>query len=357
MIHGTYGLVQTKICDQTFRIPGTSRDTKEESALATDFFAIITRDLCRAMRKARVSATEHFVIDALVHQGVTPDGEVGVSACGYVMSSADVAEYVGDITAAAVRRAVSGLVRKGVLAVSRTVSRCGRRLTVYRVVASGSYREMSKTNGSVSDLPHGSVSDLIHTPIGRPNNKQIEVEAREEKRTDIRKKQPKFPYPESRDDVVRYAKSAGGDASKAASSHPDAVADFFDANSRNQWLDQRGNPIHDWHVLCGLWCASVLRNHAKTKRPRRPRKRVSRAEVSARAMKYAEPGYQPVVSEGASKYAEPTTRSTNHSKYADHPATSSNHAGSTCTHGGERYAARAAKYAESPSDALLCALR
>jgi hypothetical protein len=71
-------------------------------------------------------------------------------------------------------------------------------------------------------------------------------------------------------------------------------------------------------------------------------------------MKYAEPGYQPVVSEGASKYAEPVTRSTNPSKYAE---PSSNHAGSTRTHGGERYAARAAKYAESPSDAILCALR
>lgn len=98
--------------------------------------SVVSRNLLMTMREARLSATEIEVLLALMCNGVGHDGMIGLRIDGTPMTSAEVADYVGGMSAADVRRAVMGLRRKGVVTDCGTTLHDGARYAMRRMSAS-----------------------------------------------------------------------------------------------------------------------------------------------------------------------------------------------------------------------------
>ena len=136
------------------------------------------------MEAAGANGKEERVLEALMSHPTNEAGEVGVSKTGYIMSAADIAEYLGlptddDSIKSNIRRALGGLVRKGILRRSRTEKRGNLKLTVYALspVSNSTRATGPEVGAPVSDsardpcqictLP---VSDSAHTPLCTPSN-------------------------------------------------------------------------------------------------------------------------------------------------------------------------------------------
>ena len=77
----------------------------------SDQYNMTTQSMLRVLVSAHASANETLALMALMHHGPNDDGEIGVSAEGYVMSARDIAQFVpevaeGDVDMARMPRAL-----------------------------------------------------------------------------------------------------------------------------------------------------------------------------------------------------------------------------------------------------------
>lgn len=280
-----------------------------------DIFSVMSRTLTRECKRAKLSANEVFVLSALMSHGVRDDGTVGVSKGGYVMSSNDVAEYVGCITAADARRAVMGLVRKGILDKGEKVKRGNVTYSTHKLVVPWDTDKSpvadSQQTGA-ADSQHSSVANSQHSPVivpivdaptngtsdGQPslsNNLNTSVGLKDVKfadfgesgQTDVastananskseatthdgvreeatrvsREKEnfrPKYPYPRSEDEVVGFFEDSDDDLIQWALSLDLLAYDFVRKNERCGWrMSGDDSPIYDWTKVFRQMCAGA----------------------------------------------------------------------------------------------------
>ncbi|MBR3160987.1 MAG: hypothetical protein IKF14_18565 [Atopobiaceae bacterium] len=101
----------------------------------TEPISIIPESVEKAMIDVRASGLEWSTLVALLHYSISPDGELGMRSNGTFITSTDIAKYIqcprGDV-----RRAITGLKKKGVIELSRYVVEDDVRKAVYRFVDS-----------------------------------------------------------------------------------------------------------------------------------------------------------------------------------------------------------------------------
>lgn len=136
------------------------------------------------MEAVGASGKEERVLEALMSHPTNEAGEVGVSKTGYIMSAADIAEYLGlptndDGIKANIRRSLRSLVKKGILNRSRTLKRGNVKLTVYALLpesdstrvtgpeAGAAVSDSTRDPSQICTLPE---SDSARTPLCTPSN-------------------------------------------------------------------------------------------------------------------------------------------------------------------------------------------
>ncbi len=183
-------------------------------------FTVLPESVTLMMIDRGASGTDWSVVAILAHHR-GDNNEIGVSRGGYVMSSQDVSDYSrGLLDADAVRRALSRMVRKGILVRSRRVKRGKTWLTVYAYApyemphepsdvddgASAACEPVAElphvgdsTSGNfatppVAELPHSPISTPIESPTA-PNHSPCDNYSRLESFSDENDRRPKREYP------------------------------------------------------------------------------------------------------------------------------------------------------------------
>lgn len=253
-----------------------------------------------------ITYREFKALIALMHHNVCENREVGVSKGGYIMTSTDTAKYAWLASPCVARQAVMGLKKKGVIEVSRVVVKSKMKLTVYRLTehayemcvnhdadeddsmceeehAEGTRHEDATPTCYVSGTP--CVTSVEHTPTsthqeaptkndshGLPPEKNILINTTTENRSAFQHSRsenckekiendrfvtPRYPYPQSAEEVVEYAQEHWEEpgmedlATLLVTEQP--AIDFFNSNSRKNWTLPDGQRIYDWHsMLLGL---------------------------------------------------------------------------------------------------------
>lgn len=274
----------------------------------SELYAIVPRKLTVMMSRKGVSARERAVLDALMHHGISDDGEIGVARNGYAMSAADVSEYLdGEVSPDAVRHVMASLRNRGFLVPSRKRKVGKGYVTIHRLSDEvlEHLREgtcITETNDDaahtnvLSDTPThvlgdmGDMSGTTYTPLDTHKEQEgiktcnfisdgtlRNADGEKERNTsheqtsetdrdgscDAGEPMLYYPYPTDVDEVMDYLESVqdipGYDAALFMTEYPETVERFFYGNVSRGWVLRDGKPTLDWHYAVMSYAVKVAR--------------------------------------------------------------------------------------------------
>lgn len=240
--------------------------------MSTNYFTLLPQSVARKLVKSGASACEWAVLHAMMHHRPNENMEIGVNG-NYVMSSRDIAEYVGLPSDDIARRGIKKLKDRGIIEVSRSVKRNGKRMNVYRLACDDDQGNDSSRSDddidwesendvicgsiatdSVAVLPRVSVAELPHTQLSNPitthEGKECVKVVANDQRFNSQKFVPKYPYPSCAEEVSDYvsklAENTDNDAITYIVDDDRLIDDFYWMNENNGWVLPDGTPIRDW---------------------------------------------------------------------------------------------------------------
>lgn len=280
-----------------------------EGRVVEGLYTNVPQWMLRSMCEKNLSGREIVVMLALMHHGIGDGNEVGVTAGGYAMSAADVAEYVGGMSEGNVRRVISSLVRKDVLVRSRRRPVGNGRWVSVHALSDGFVESVSTpvgpsetTSTGITDSSRCEITDSSHTPLritqegdnlSRSDNSSSDLLQDDIPRTynsnsndrlwnaqgvkeadmshfetfgetcpdDAAEPLLYYPYPTDVGEVIDYLESVeeipGYDAALFMMERPENVERFYRRNVERGWVLADGRPTLDWHYAVMSYAVKV----------------------------------------------------------------------------------------------------